>query len=151
MIYLLDSDTLIFLIRGTKIAIPKNRSQKEFKASAARIRARCMSAGESGDPLGLSVISVAELEFGARHGENYKAEIEAINLILRPFVTFDFRAPECSRHYGEIRESVEREGRSMGAMELLIAAHARALNATLVSNNLAHFSRVPGLSCQNWA
>ena len=56
----------------------------------------------------------------------------------------------CPSHYGRIRHELETEGVTIGSMDLLIAAHALALDATLVSNNLAHFSRVRGLKTVNW-
>jgi tRNA(fMet)-specific endonuclease VapC len=49
-----------------------------------------------------------------------------------------------------VRRELEVKGLVIGAMDLLIAAHALALDATLVSNNVAHFSRVPGLKVENW-
>ncbi len=52
---------------------------------------------------------------------------------------------------GEIRHTLTSRGTPIGNMDLLIAAHARALSATLVTNNIADFSRVPGLTCENWA
>src|SRR5690349_402818 len=142
MIYLLDSDTLIFLVRGAKIIAPRTRSQRMFQEAAGRIRAHCMALQRSGEEIGLSVITVAELEFGARRSADYSSEIAAVNLILRPFTIFDFAAPECAWHYGELRERLERAGNPIGAMDLLIAAHARALKATLVTNNLSHLAQV---------
>lgn len=56
----------------------------------------------------------------------------------------------CARCYGTIRAALEQEGKSIGAMDLLIAAQALALNATLVSNNTRHFKRVSGLRIENW-
>ncbi|HMP72941.1 MAG TPA: hypothetical protein PKE55_06705, partial [Kiritimatiellia bacterium] len=55
------------------------------------------------------------------------------------------------RHYGEIRAQLERDGCPIGAMDLMIAAHARAVNATLITNNVGEFKRVHGLRVENWA
>jgi tRNA(fMet)-specific endonuclease VapC len=52
--------------------------------------------------------------------------------------------------YAEIRVSLERRGTKIGSYDLLIAAHARHINATLVTGNEREFRRVPGLSVQNW-
>jgi tRNA(fMet)-specific endonuclease VapC len=54
------------------------------------------------------------------------------------------------RDYGRIRHELEVAGRAIGAMDLWIAAQALALAATLVTNNLAHFQRVSGLSVTRW-
>ena len=53
--------------------------------------------------------------------------------------------------YGELRAALERKGRPIGSLDTLIAAHALALDATLVTNDLREFERVPGLKLENWA
>ena len=100
--------------------------------------------------MGLSAITVSELEFGARNGGRYEAEIAAVGKVLLPFEIYDYDAIGCPPHCGRIRHELETKGITIGAMDLLIAAHAFALDATLVSNNLAHFSRVTGLKTANW-
>ena len=52
--------------------------------------------------------------------------------------------------YGRIRHELHSNGIVIGAVDMLIAAHALALGATLVTNNTPHFSRVPGLKTANW-
>ena len=54
------------------------------------------------------------------------------------------------RHYGEIRCELERIGRPIGFNDLLIAAHARFLDPTLVTHNTDEFARVPGLVLEDW-
>ena len=58
--------------------------------------------------------------------------------------------PGVDHHYAEIRSDLEKAGSIIGRNDLLIAAHARALGATLVTANVAEFDRVPGLAVQNW-
>jgi tRNA(fMet)-specific endonuclease VapC len=53
-------------------------------------------------------------------------------------------------HYADIRNTLERAGTSIGPNDLLIAAHARSLGLTLVTDNMREFSRVPGLPVENW-
>jgi tRNA(fMet)-specific endonuclease VapC len=62
-------------------------------------------------------------------------------------VAWDEAAAE---HYGLIRSFLEKQGRPIGAMDMMIAAHARSLKATLVSNNAKHFEKIPGLLIANW-
>ncbi|MBC7822157.1 MAG: PIN domain-containing protein [Planctomycetaceae bacterium] len=150
MIYLLDTDTLVYLIRGLKIDSPRNERQKERSRTARRILARCRKQQASGAIVALSSITIAELEFGARHSGDYTREISAVRKILVPFAIYDFDAHACSEHYGDVRHHLENSGTTIGAMDLLIAGHAKALDATLVTNNLSHFTRVPGLICENW-
>ncbi|MBU0990827.1 MAG: VapC toxin family PIN domain ribonuclease, partial [Proteobacteria bacterium] len=55
-----------------------------------------------------------------------------------------------SQLYGKIREGLQKQGTPIGAMDLLIAAHAIFLDAVLVTNNTREFERVPGLKIENW-
>ena len=150
MIYLLDTDTLIYMARGLKMAAPKNERQRERFRLAGKIVAHCRRQQSLGNEVGLSAITVAELEFGAHHSGDYEKEIAAVRKILMPFVCFEFDATACAESYGAVRHALEIAGKIIGAMDLLIAGHALALSATLVTNDTAHFSRVAGLKCVNW-
>jgi len=145
MIYLLDTDILIFMIRGLKA-----RRQPAQRQRAQELVDRCRRSQIAGDSVALSAVTVSELEFGARNSGDYEPEISAVRKILTPFDICDYDCVACPPHYGRIRHDLESNGLDIGAMDLLIAAHAFALDATLVSNNLAHFSRVPGLKTANW-
>jgi tRNA(fMet)-specific endonuclease VapC len=150
MTYLLDTDTLIHLLRGLRIDRPTNASQRERQAVARSLLARCRQRMEDGDILGVSAITVAELEHGARAGGPYERESAAVRKLLTPFLAFSFDAVHGATAYGEVRHELEDQGRPIGAMDLLIAAHAKALGAVLVTGNLAHFQRVTGLRCESW-
>jgi tRNA(fMet)-specific endonuclease VapC len=145
MIYLLDTDLLIFLIRGLKTT-QRHRNRQQ----AATLMERCQKAQAAGDFVGLSAVTVSELEFGARNSGNYEDEIAAVRKILTPFDVYDYDAVFCPERYGRIRQKLEAVGRTIGAMDTLIAAHALALDGTFVTNNGAHFSRVDGLKVVNW-
>lgn len=58
--------------------------------------------------------------------------------------------PPVEEHYADIRNTLERAGTPIGPNDLLIAAHARTLELTLVTDNVSEFSRVPGLTVENW-
>jgi tRNA(fMet)-specific endonuclease VapC len=100
--------------------------------------------------VGLSAVTISELEFGARRSGDYEAEVAAVRKVLAPFDLYDYDAVLCPQHFGRIRAELEARGATIGSMDLLIAAHALALDATLVTNNDAHFSRVAGLRVVNW-
>ena len=146
MLYILDTDMVIFMLRGLK-APARQRSRRD---RALALVTRCREAQEKGDVVGLSAITVSELEFGAFNSGDYDTEIVALRKILTPFEVFDFDGVTCPVHYGRIRHALEQAGQTIGAMDLLIAAHALALAATLVTNNLAHFQRIAGLSVTRW-
>jgi tRNA(fMet)-specific endonuclease VapC len=143
---MLDTDMVIFMLRGLK-ASARQRARRE---KALALVARCRAAQANGDVVGLSAITVSELEFGAYNSGDYATEIVAVRKVLTPFELFDYDAATCSAHYGRIRHELEQGGQVIGAMDLLIAAHALALTATLVTNNLAHFQRISVLSVTRW-
>ena len=97
----------------------------------------------------LSAIVAAELRFGAAKlgSSQFSAAVEAW------LAGFDVRTwpVEATRHYADIRASLERSGQPIGGMDLLIAAHAMAEDSALVTNNAREFLRVPGLAVQEWA
>lgn len=74
----------------------------------------------------------------------------AVQKIQLPFELFDYDAVECAARYGEVRITREPAGTTIGSMDLLIAAHALALSATLVTNNSSHFRRVRSLKVTAW-
>jgi tRNA(fMet)-specific endonuclease VapC len=151
MNYLLDTDTLVYLVRGLKITTPKNERQNDRVRRAKRIVARSRRSQEGGDAVSLSAITVAELEYGARKSGDYATEIAAVRKILAPFLTADFDPTNCAEHYGAVRHTLEIAGATIGAMDMLIASPAKALGATLVTNNLSRFARIAGFSCENWS
>jgi tRNA(fMet)-specific endonuclease VapC len=146
MIYLLDTDTRIYMVRGLKAA---GRRQGRHERALGLVE-RCRHAQNEGHAVGVSAITVSELEFGARKSGRYEDESAAVAKILAPFETYDYSAASCAPHYGHIRHELEQAGQTIGAMDLLIAAHTLSLDATLVTNNRAHFRRVPGLKVTDW-
>ena len=146
MIFLLDTDSIIFLARGLKTT--QRRLQSRQKAEI--IMEHCRNARAAGNLVGLSAVTVSELEFGAHNSDSYETEMSAVRKVLTPFEVYDYDAIHCPAHYGKIRHALEKQGQPIGSMDLLIAAHALALDATLVTNNESHFRRVAGLRVVNW-
>lgn len=97
---------------------------------------------------GISIVVACELRCGAaRKGSaRLNSQLEAV---LEGIDIFPFEE-QADRHYGEIRSELERIGRPIGYNDLLIAAHARFLEATLVTHNTNEFARVPGLVVEDW-
>ena len=95
-----------------------------------------------------SIIVAAELRYGAaRKGSSrLSAQLETV---LGVVDVVALGSPVDSV-YGEIRAQLERDGRSIGANDLLIAAHALALGHTIVSDNEREFSRIDNLRVENW-
>jgi tRNA(fMet)-specific endonuclease VapC len=99
--------------------------------------------------IGISAITLAELEFGAAKSGRPDRNRAALREFMSPLEIASFGAAETGA-YGRIRALLERKGRLIGSMDLLIAAHAVTLGAQLVTNNEAEFKRVPGLRIDNW-
>ncbi len=129
--YLLDTDTFVYIRRG--------------RPERARIRFDRLERGESA----LSVITYGELIYGieekATGPEPWRALEELTQLIqVLPL------PPEAGNVYGSIRAELTARGEMIGANDLWIAAHARLLDLTLVTNNEREFRRVPRLRVENW-
>lgn len=96
-----------------------------------------------------SVIVASEVEYGiAKHPGRIGARDAQRFLEETPIAPFEYPA---EAHYGRIRAHLEQAGNPIGANDLFIAAHALALDATLVTANEREFRRVPGLKVENWA
>ena len=104
------------------------------------------TAGE--DAVCTSIIVAAELRFGAEKSGSKKLA-NRIDLVLSALEVLPLETP-ADRHYGEIRRQLARQGNPIGPNDLLIAAHALALDLTVVTANAGGFSRVPGLKVENW-
>lgn len=92
----------------------------------------------------ISSIVAGELRVAAfkhHYGERRRGQLEAFFSIM-PILAFD---AEAAGHYADIRAHLEKSGTIIGPMDLLIAAHARSLDATLITINEREFRRVPGL------
>ena len=97
----------------------------------------------------LSPVVLGELEIGAEksaHSERNRARLAELAERL-PLAVVD---AETSRRYGRVRAELEQAGTPIGANDTWIAAQALALDVTLVTDNIREFSRVPGLTVENW-
>lgn len=128
--YLLDTNILSDLIRN-----PQGKAAK-----------RIAKAGE--DNVCTSIIVAAELRYGcARSGS--RRLIEAVEELLSEIDILPFDVP-ADATYGMIRAALEASGKPIGSNDLLIAAHAQAIAATIVTANEGEFKRVRGLKVENW-
>jgi tRNA(fMet)-specific endonuclease VapC len=100
--------------------------------------------------VGISIITLAELQYGAGKSSQPKRNHDALQQFVSPLRVADFDR-RASAAYGEIRPKLEHKGHPIGAMDLLIAAHALSLGVPLVTSNVKEFKHVPGLVVENWA
>ena len=99
--------------------------------------------------IGISSISVAELEFDVYKSQFPERNQQALEQFLLPLTIVDFDAGAANM-YGKIRAILEKQGTPIGSLDTLIAAHALSLRITLITNNVREFSRVPNLKLENW-
>jgi tRNA(fMet)-specific endonuclease VapC len=100
------------------------------------------------DNICTSIIVAAELRYGCAKS-NSKRLRKAVDDLLGEMSVLPFDAP-ADVEYGAIRAELEAAGRPIGSNDLLIAAHARALGAKVVTANANEFKRVSGLAVENW-
>jgi tRNA(fMet)-specific endonuclease VapC len=106
--------------------------------------------GHAFSEIGISTITLSELEYGIyKSSQPFRNRI-ALAEFLAPFDIFAFD-DSAALEYGRVRWDLERRGKPIGGMDLLIAAHALSIRRVLVTNNEREFGRVPGLEVQNWA
>ena len=96
MIYLLDTDIMIFMARGLKSTRRPAQRQR-----AQELVAQCRKTQSGGDSVGLSAVTISELEFGARNSSQYDAEMTAVRKLLTPFDIYDYESITCPPHYGQ--------------------------------------------------
>ena len=131
MRYLLDTNICIYIAKRKPVGVLRRLD---------RLR--------PGD-VGMSIVTYFELVYGACKSEYAQAnlaKIEQLRLLI-PVQPLDVDAAE---QYGRLRCELERQGKPIGAYDLLIAAHALSLGLTLVTNNTREFARVSGLPVENW-
>lgn len=132
MKYLLDTNICIYII--------KNKPEK--------VKKRLMQIPE-GD-IALSSITVAELYYGVEKSSKHEQNMIALLQFLMPFKIYDFTSKE-ALIYGKLRTELERKGKLIGAMDLLIGSIAVSNELILVTNNEKEFKRIKSLRIENWA
>ncbi len=129
--YLLDTNTASYAIKG----------------NVPRVRERLLKIPTT--DVAISVITEAELRFSVSRFDNGKRLAVAVEEFLKYVDIYPWTSA-AAREYAELRAFVEREGRPMGNLDLMIAAHAVALGTVLVSSDRV-FRRVKGLTIEDWA
>ena len=97
----------------------------------------------------MSVVSYAELLYGVELSSKKKTNAAEVEALARHVTVLDWTR-DAAQHDAEIRVALKRKGAMLGAHDLMIAAHARSMGATVITNNSKDFRRVPGLSIDNW-
>ena len=129
--YMLDTDTCSYIMKRSHLVVLR-------RLQAVPVSDVCMS-----------VITKSELLYGVEVSPRRTQDTGALAAFLPYVEVLDF--PDgAALHYAEIRANLKKRGALIGANDLFIAAHARSLGLTLVTNNTAEFARVKGLTLENW-
>lgn len=131
MIYLLDTNVCIHLLNGTQAHLLHHIRQ-------------CSPAN-----IALCSVVKAELLSGARRSQRVESNLQRLKTFFAPLQSLVFD-DACAEHYGQIHADLLTQGKPIGPNDTLIAAIARAHNATLVTHNTAEFGRVTGLRVEDW-
>ena len=129
--YMLDTDTCSYVMKRSNAAVLR-------RLQAVPVADVCMS-----------VVTKSELLYGVEVSPRRAQDAAALAAFLPYVDVLDF--PDgAAPHYAEIRADLKKRGLPVGANDLFIAAHARSLGLTLVTNNTTEFGRVTGLRVENW-
>ncbi len=129
--YMLDTNICIYVLKNHS-----DKLRRKFKAIKN---------------ISISSVTYGELCFGIENGNSHLKEERWRQLdIFTQRLLIDPLDENAGKHYGEIRAQLKKDGTPIGNNDLLIAAHARSINAVLVTNNVREFNRVPSLVVENW-
>lgn len=130
MNYILDTDTLIYFLKGEPQVVKKMR-QVESKA------------------IYTSIITHSELLFGAYNSAHVEKNLKKISKFLDSIAILPYDE-EASKTFGQLKAKLKHKGKLIADMDLMIASICLTQKATLVTNNSRHFERVPHLKFTNW-
>ena len=129
--FLLDTDTSIAIMNNYPV----------------QVRQQLIKNGV--DEVGISTISLYELQYGVSKSNKRKQNTHTLNSFLEYIQVVEW-TKECAYTAGNLRAELEKTGNPIGPYDLLIAAHAKTLRATLVTHNVKEFMRVGGLKIKDW-
>ncbi len=129
--YMLDTDTCSYVMKRSNAAVLR-------RLQAVPVAGVCVS-----------VVTKSELLYGVEVSPRRAQDAAALAAFL-PYVEVLHFPDDAASRYAEIRADLKKRGEPIGANDLFIAAHARSLGLTLVTNNTAEFGRVKGLRLENW-
>jgi tRNA(fMet)-specific endonuclease VapC len=128
---MLDTNICIYIIKQQPVAVLKRFLEYQL-----------------GD-IGISSITLSELRYGVAKSTYQEKNAKALDEFIIPLEVLSFDE-EAAHVYGNIRAALEKAGTPIGAMDLLIAAHAVSLGIPLVTNNTREFTRIPSLTVVDW-
>jgi tRNA(fMet)-specific endonuclease VapC len=128
--YIFDTDTAIYWLKGNE-----------------QIRNRVLQVGP--DNLRITMVTLAELKFGAYNSQRQEQNLSHISDFLRKVKVLPLDEKAADR-FGQVKAALRKSGEIIQDFDILIASITLVQNAVLVTNNTNHFERIPGLHLENW-
>ncbi len=128
--YMLDTNIVIYTMKNRPRQVKKRFQQNDGR-------------------MAVSAVTLGELLFGAEHSQEVEKNLADIEALIARLEVLPFES-KAAYHFGQIRAALYKAGSPIGAYDMMIAGHARALGLVLVTNNHKEFQRVPGLLLENW-
>lgn len=131
MTYLIDTDIIIYSIKGNQTV------QNNFLLNESSLKM-------------ISVVSYGELLFGAKKSQRIEKNLAIVYRIkeIFPIINIDKAIIET---FSDLKARLQKSGKNIDDMDLLIGATALTNNLKLVTNNEKHFKKIPGLEIENWS
>jgi len=130
-LYMLDTDTCAFILRRSSQTLLDRIQTVPLERQV------------------MSMVTLAELLYGVQISSRKKDNRAAVDALTRHLSVIDW-SRDAAEHYADIRADLKKKGQLIGSNDLMIAAHARSLDAIVVTNNQKDFRRVKGLKHENW-
>ncbi len=132
MKYMLDTNICIYLIKQKSPKVVKH-----FKSHVV------------GD-IGISSVTLAELRYGVAKSRRVEKNRQALDEFILPLEIADFDE-KAAESYGNVRVSLEKDGKPIGSLDMMIGAHALSLGVILVTNNTREFRQIKHLKVADWS
>ena len=132
MKFMLDTNTCIYIIKRK----PPDVIERFYQTKISQI--------------GISSITLSELLYGVSKSSKPEQNQMALMQFVAPIEVSPY-GDQAALCYGDLRTHLEKQGTPIGALDMLIAAHALSIDCTLVTNNVKEFIRIPLLKIDNWA
>jgi tRNA(fMet)-specific endonuclease VapC len=131
MKYMLDTNICIYIIKQKPRTVIERFLQTEISQ------------------IGISSITLSELLFGASKSSKPEQNKIALAQFVAPLEILPYD-DQSAQYYGDLRAYLEKQGKPIGSLDMLIAAHALSIACTLITNNEKEFIRIPNLNTDNW-
>ncbi len=131
MKYMLDTNMCIYIITRKPQAVVEQFLHTEISQ------------------IGISSITLSELMYGVCKSSKPEQNQMALTQFMAPLEILPY-GDDAAQYYGDLRVHLEKQGTSIGSLDMLIAAHALSTACTLITNNEKEFIRIPNLNIENW-